>query len=132
MIEKEALLNYFAKDKFANDVVGITVERVEEDLAVCRLTLNDSHCNSQGAVMGGVTFTLGDYAFAVFANRHEIATVSLSASISYLGVAKGRELIATVTPIKEGRSVKTAEVAICDELGNAVAHMVMNGFCQKR
>ena len=108
------------------------VERVEEDLVICRLALNDSHRNAQGAVMGGVTFTLGDFAFAVFANRHEISTVSLSASISYLGVAKGGELIATVTPIKEGRSVKTAEVAIRDELGNAVAHMVMNGFCQKR
>ena len=132
MIDKEALLNYFAKDKFATEVVGITVERVEEDLVVCRLVLNDSHRNARGAVMGGVSFTLGDYAFAVFANRHEISTVSLSASIHYLGVAKGGELIATVTPIKEGRSVKTAEVMITDELGTAVAHITMNGFCQKR
>ena len=132
MINKEELVNYFAKDTFATEVVGITVEKVEEDLVECRLVLNDTHRNAQGAVMGGVTFTLGDFAFAVFANRHEIATVSLSASISYLGVAKGKELIATVTPIKEGRSVKTCEVSICDELGNAVAHMVVNGFCQKR
>lgn len=132
MINKEELVHYFANDKFATEVVGITIETVEEDLVVCRLSLNDTHRNARGAVMGGVIFTLGDFAFAVFANRHEIATVSLSASISYLGVAKGNELIATVTPIKEGRSVKTAEVAICDEIGNAVAHMVVNGFCQKR
>lgn len=132
MIDKEALVAYFSNDKFATEVVGITVERVEEDLVVCRLALNDSHRNAQGAVMGGASFTLGDFAFAVFANRHEISTVSLSASISYLGVAKGKELIATVTPIKEGRSVKTAEVMITDELGTAVVHMVMSGFCQKR
>ena len=132
MINKEELVHYFANDKFATEVVGITIEIVEDNLVVCRLPLNDTHRNARGAVMGGVTFTLGDFAFAVFANRHEIATVSLSASISYLGVAKGNELIATVTPIKEGRSVKTAEVAICDEIGNAVAHMVVNGFCQKR
>lgn len=132
MIDKEALIAYFSNDRFATEVVGITVESVEEDLVVCRLVLTDEHRNAQGAVMGGVTFTLGDFAFAVFANRHEISTVSLSASISYLGVAKGRELIATVAPIKEGRSVKTAEVKIADELGNAVAHMTLNGFCQKR
>ena len=131
MINKEELTNYFAQDTFATEVVGITIEKAEEDLVECRLRLNHTHRNAQGAVMGGVTFTLGDFAFAVFANRHEIATVSLSASISYLGVAKGCELIATVTPIKEGRSVKTAEVAIRDDLGNAVAHMVVNGFCQK-
>ena len=132
MINKEELVNYFAKDIFATEVVGITIEKVEEDFVECRLILNDTHRNAQGAVMGGVTFTLGDFAFAVFANRHEIATVSLSVSINYLGVAKGKELIATVTPIKEGRSVKTAEVVIRDELGNAVSHMVANGFCQKR
>ena len=131
MINKEELVNYFAKDTFATEVVGVMIEKAEEDLVECRLVLNDTHRNARGAVMGGVTFTLGDFAFAVFANRHEIATVSLSASISYLGVAKGKELIATVTPIKEGRSVKTAEISICDELGNAVAHMVVNGFCQK-
>lgn len=132
MINKEELVSYFSKDTFATELVGIRIEKVEEDLVECRLVLNDTHRNAQGAVMGGVTFTLGDFAFAVFANRHEIATVSLSASISYLGVAKGKELIATVTPVKEGRSVKTAEVLIHDELGNAVAHMIVNGFCQKR
>ena len=132
MINKEELVSYFSKDTFATELVGITIEKAEEDLVECRLVLNDTHRNARGVVMGGVTFTLGDFAFAVFANRHEIATVSLSASISYLGVAKGKELIATVTPIKEGRSVKTAEISIGDELGNAVAHMVVNGFCQKQ
>ena len=131
MINKEDLVSYFKGDIFATETVGIVIECVEEDLAVCRLKLTDAHRNAQGAVMGGVSFTLGDFAFAVFANRHEIATVSLSASISYLGVAKGSELIATVRPIKEGRSVKTAEVMIQDELGCAVAHMTVNGFCKK-
>lgn len=80
--------------------------------------------------MGGVSFTLGDFAFALFANRHKISTVTLSASIHYLGVCKGERLIATVTPIKEGRSVVNAEVMITDELGNAVAHLVASGFCK--
>lgn len=130
MINKEELLAYFQKDRFANETVGIRVDTVAEDKVICRLSLTDAHRNAKGGVMGGVTFTLGDFAFALLANRNEISTVSLSANISYLGLAKGSELIATATPIKEGRSVKTAEVMIRDELGNAVAYMTVNGFCK--
>ncbi len=128
MLNKEELLAYFAKDVFATETVGITVDEIGEEKAVCRLKLAPSHRNAEGNVMGGVSFTLGDFAFALFANRHAISTVSLEASIHYLGVARGNELVAAVTPIKEGRSVTTCEVMICDELGNAVAHMTVSGF----
>ena len=129
MIEQEKLKAYFYDDTFATQTVGIVIDRVEPESAVCRLRVSDKHRNARGEVMGGVSFTLGDFAFAVFCNRNQIDTVSLSATISYLGRCKGEELIATVLPIKEGRSVKTAEVRICDDLGNAVAHMTLNGFC---
>ncbi|MBQ7365399.1 MAG: PaaI family thioesterase [Clostridia bacterium] len=128
MLPFEELWAYFQNDRFAVDVVGITVECVREDKVVCRLPICDCHRNADGAVMGGVSFSLGDFAFALFANRHKISTVTQSATISYLGVAKGQELVATVTPIKEGRSVVNAEVLITDELGVRVAHMVASGF----
>ena len=131
MMTKEALWSYFQNDTFAVDAVGITVDEVSEARVVCSLVIGDQHKNADGKVMGGVSFTLGDFAFALFANRHAIGTVTLSASISYLGVCKGECLIATVTPIKEGRSVVNAEVMITDELGNAVAHMVASGFRKK-
>ena len=73
MIDKESLIAYFAKDRFATETVGIVIDSVEEESGVCRLILTDAHRNAQGAVMGGVSFTLGDFAFAVFANRHGIA-----------------------------------------------------------
>ncbi|MBR2987898.1 MAG: PaaI family thioesterase [Clostridia bacterium] len=128
MIPYEELWSFFKNDVFAVEVVGIRAECVSEEKVVCCLPLTDRHRNADGAVMGGVSFTLGDFAFALFANRHRMKTVTLSASISYLGVAKGNTLIATVTPIKEGRSVVNAEVLITDELGNRVAHMVASGF----
>ncbi len=123
----EEIWSYFQKDTFAMDV-GIVADEIGKERVVCSLAIEDRHRNADGAVMGGAIFTLGDFAFALFANRHKIATVTLSASIHYLGVAKGKTLIATVTPIKEGRSVVNAEIMITDELGTAVAHMVANGF----
>lgn len=130
MLTKEELWAYFQNDTFAVDAVGITVDEVCEERVICSMTIEDRHKNADGKVMGGVSFTLGDFAFALFANRHKISTVTLSATIHYLGVAKGKKLIATVSPIKEGRSVVNAEVMITDELGTAVAHMVANGFCK--
>ena len=131
MLDYETLWSYFKNDTFAVDVTGIKVDEVRDERVVCSLMIEDRHKNANGAVMGGVSYTLGDFAFALFVNRHKISTVTLSATIQYLGVAKGKRLIATVTPIKEGRSVVSAEVSITDELGNAVAHMLANGFCKE-
>ena len=119
----------YTADRFAIEAVGAQIDSCGDGFAVCSLEIRPVHVNGHGMVMGGVSFTLGDFAFAVFCNRNQIDTVSLSATISYLGRCKGEELIATVLPIKEGHSVKTAEVRICDDLGNAVAHMTLNGFC---
>lgn len=128
MLSFEEIWSYFKNDTFAVDLVGIVPEEISAGRVVCSLGVKDHHKNADGKVMGGVSYTLGDFAFALFANRHKIGTVTLSASIRYLGVCKGEKLIATVTPIKEGRSVVNAEVMITDEFGNAVAHMVADGF----
>jgi len=37
-------------------------------MAICSLTLEAKHKNALGAVMGGVYFTLADFAFAVASN----------------------------------------------------------------
>ena len=128
MLTKEELVEYFKKDLFATETVGIEIVDITEEAATCRLTVRDGHRNADGGVMGGVTFTLGDFTAALLVNRGGLRTVSLSASISYLGVCKGNTLIAVARAIKEGRSVATAEVDISDELGNKVAFMVVNGF----
>lgn len=82
--------------------------------------------------MGGAIFTLADFAFAVASNWNKTASVSLSASISFLGGAKGAKLIAEAVKLKEGRKTCYYEVTVCDELGNQVAHMTSNGYCLDR
>lgn len=117
----------FSQDRFAT-VNGAVIDAIEEGYAKCSMELNDTHRNALGAVMGGAIFTLADFAFAVASNWNKSPQVSLNASISFLGRAKGSKLIAEARKIKEGRKTCYYEVMISDELGNQVAHMTSNGF----
>lgn len=118
---------YFSQDRFAT-VNGAVVEAVDEGYARCSMELNETHRNALGAVMGGAIFTLADFAFGVASNWNKTPQVSLNASISFLGKAKGKKLIAEAHKIKEGRKTSYYEIEISDELGTVVAHMTSNGF----
>lgn len=126
-ITLEEVRKRFLQDRFATEN-GAVIDAVEEGYAKCSMELKDTHRNALGAVMGGAIFTLADFAFAVASNWNKTPQVSLNASISFLGRAKGDRLIAEAHKIREGRKTCYYEVAVCDELGNQVAHMTSNGF----
>lgn len=117
----------FSHDRFAT-VNGAVIDEVGEGYAKCSMILDDTHRNALGAVMGGAIFTLADFAFAVASNWNKNPQVSLNASISFLGKAKGSQLVAKAHKLKEGRKTCYYEVMVSDELGNQVAHMTSNGF----
>ena len=117
----------FSHDRFAT-VNGAVIDAVGEGYAKCSMALNETHRNALGAVMGGAISTLADFAFAVASNWNKNPQVSLDASISFLGKAKGDRLVAEAHKIREGRRTCYYEVMVCDELGNQVAHMTSNGF----
>ena len=123
----EEIKNIFAEDRFANQN-GAMIEAAGEKYAKCTLQLDERHCNAAGGVMGGVPFMLADFAFAVAANHHKMNTVTLSSSITFLGVPKGKMLIAEANCVKDGRSTCCYRVEVTDELGNGVAEVTMNGF----
>jgi acyl-CoA thioesterase len=117
----------FAGDHFATDN-GAVIECVDTGYAKCTLEITKHHQNATGNVMGGVPFMLADFAFAVAANHEQMRTVSHSSSISFLGVAKGKQLIAEARCIKEGRSTCCYRVSVCDDLQTPVAEVTVNGF----
>lgn len=117
----------FSHDRFAT-VNGAVIEEVAQGYAKCSMQLTDDHKNALGAVMGGAIFTLADFAFAVATNWQETAVVSLNASITFLGKAKGNTLIAEAKKVRSGRTTCYYTVEITDELGSQVAHMTSNGF----
>ncbi len=118
----------FANDIFATQTTGIHIEKAEELYAKCTLDIEPKHLNANHTVMGGAIFTLADFTVAVAVNNSGTSTVSLNNFIQFLGVAKGKQLIAETECIKAGRSTVVVNVNIHDDLGNLVARMQATGF----
>ena len=117
----------FKNDRFAT-VNGAYIEEVGDGYSVCSIEINENHKNAAGGVMGGVPFMLADFAFAVAVNHETMNTVSLSSTISFLGVAKGNRLIAKAECVKFGRATCYYQVHITDEIDTKVAEVVFTGF----
>ena len=117
----------FKNDRFAT-LNGAVIDEVSNGYAKCSLKINENHKNAVGAVMGGVLFTLADFAFAVAANHEEMKTVSLSSTITFLGVIKGETLIAEAKCVKHGRATCYYNVHVTDEIGTNIAEVVITGF----
>lgn len=123
----EEVRKIFEGDRFAMEN-GAVIEEVGENTATCSLIITDSHRNAMGAVMGGTYFMLADFAFAVAANWKKLGCVSLRSDISFLGVAKGKKLIAKAVCIKDGRSTVCYRVDVTDDLGNLTATVTATGY----
>ena len=122
----EEVRKLFASDRFATEN-GAVIEEIGDHSATCSLAITDSHRNAMGAVMGGTYFMLADFAFAVAANWETMGCVSLRSDISFLGAAKGKQLIAKAVCIKDGRTTACYRVDVTDELGNLTATMTATG-----
>lgn len=127
MDELEQVRTRFADDRFATDN-GAVIEAIDNCYAKCSMMIEDKHKNAIGIVMGGAIFTLADFTFAVASNWNKKPTVTLTSQISYIGKAKGNQLIAEAKCIKEGRSTCFYVVDVVDNLENKVASVTINGY----
>ena len=118
---------FFKDDKFAVGI-GIEIEQAKKDYALCSLAIREGHLNAAGRVQGGVSFTLGDFAFAVAANSCGKCTVSMDTTISHTHPAKGKMLYAEAKKMSETRRMAFYAVRVYDELGTDVARMQVTGY----
>ncbi len=118
---------FFKGDKFATNL-GVSLEKLDEDSCECSLELNDGHKNAVGGVMGGVMFTLADFAFAVLSNNLHSPTVAQQVSVNYLSAPKGNKLIARAVCKKNGRSSSIINVDVSDDTGRDIVQFVGTGF----
>ncbi|WP_295090470.1 PaaI family thioesterase [uncultured Ruminococcus sp.] len=117
----------FENDRFAT-LNGARITEIGDHYARCEMELDDRHKNALGAVMGGASFTLADFTFAVASNWQKPGTVSLSTNITYLGGAKGSRLIAEAHMVKDGRTTCYYRVDVTDDLGTQVAAVTITGY----
>ena len=118
---------YFDNDRFAA-TNGVLLDEITEDGCVCHVDLNENHRNALGGVMGGIIFTLADFAFAVSSNNVHEGTVALDVSMQFLSAAKGSRLIARSFCVKEGRNTCVYRVEVHDDTGRQIALFTGTGF----
>ena len=117
----------FKSDRFAT-VNGMHIDELGEDWCVCSMTLTDDHRNAYGGVMGGVTFTLADFALAVTSNQIHSLSVAQQVSLNYLSAPKGERLIARSQCIKSGKTTSVINVNVTDDTGRLIAQFTGTAF----
>ena len=128
MTNLERARAFFKNDLYATDGLGAVIDELGEDWSIVSMTIKPRHRNALGGLMGGVPFTLADFAFAVATNFDKTPTLSLSSQISFLSQPKGTRLIARADPVKKGRSTCFYRVEVEDECGTKIAYVTINGF----
>ena len=123
----EKVREMFRKDRYATET-GAVIDEIGDHYAKVSLTITEHHKNAVGGVMGGVYFTLADFAFAVASNWQKAGTVSINSDISFIGVPKSDKIIAETQLIKNGRSTCCYNVSVTDNIGTPVAMVKIIGF----
>ncbi len=124
----EETREFFANDIYATEQTDIKIIEIAQNFSKCELEISRMHMNADNKVMGGVFYTLADFAFAVATDAKNTKTVTTSATISYLSPAKGKKLIAECRMIKEGKTLCTYETVIMDDAGTKNAVIISNGM----
>lgn len=111
----EAARTVFAGDRYVA-LTGGAIDAVGHHEARCSLTLDERHLNARGVAMGGVLFTLADFAAAVAANSDcldgQLQWVSLDGHIHFLSPASGPHLTARCSALKSGRTTALYQTQI--------------------
>ena len=124
----EKAKEYFGSDVFASRQTGIEIVEAEVGYAKCALKIDERHKNAMGHVMGGVFFTLADYAFAIASNFEQPATVTQSSQIVYLSSPSGHILYAEAERIKAGKRTCFYKITVTDDTGADIAYVTTTGF----
>lgn len=119
---------FFSKDKFATEVTGIVIDEVRDGFSRCSLEINESHLGAHGQIMGGVIFTLADFAFAVATNSEELFTATVESSVKFISSSRGKKLFSECTCRKDGKTLCFYETVIFDDLNKTVATVSATGI----
>ena len=130
MADKETLekvRDIYKNDRFATEM-GAVIDELGDHYSKVSLEINEHHKNAVGGIMGGVYFTLADFAFAVASNWQQPGVVGLNCDASFIGVPKTKRIIAEAKLIKDGRTICCYNVEIRDERDNPIAAVQCVGF----
>ena len=127
MTKEELTRKMFEKDAYVK-LSGIEIVEITDESATVRAKIQAEHLNANGAVQGGMLYTLADFAFAVHANHLHPMTVTQGGHISYIRAAITDEVTATaVERVRSGHNT-VSEVVVRNSAGETVCICTFNGF----
>ncbi len=117
--------SFFAGDEFATKCLGAHIDGYDPETrtATVSMHIDDRHHNAQGFVMGGVLFSLADFALAVSSNIDQKPSASTNHAIQFMSRVHGDVLVAVAHPDKEGRTLGFYTVDLFDGEKRHVARM---------
>ena len=127
MNSTEEAREFFRNDIFASEVTGIEIVEARGGYAKCSLEVDNKHKNALGYVMGGVLFTMADYAFAVASNFDGVTTVTQTSQITYLSAVREGVVYAEAECIRSGKRSCFYKVTVSDEKENVIAYLTVTG-----
>lgn len=123
----EEARTFFKNDRFATSN-GMEIVELGEGYSICRMTAEERHLNTGGTIMGGVLFTLSDFAYAAAANHMHCPTVAMQSDIHFLAAPKDWTLTAFARLVKDGRTTAVYVVDVKDGTGRLVSESTFTGF----
>lgn len=116
---------FFKSDRFATECMGAHIESYDFETgeAIATLEVQERHLNGHGIVMGGVYFTLADFALACCCNVGQEPTSSVNSNINIMRSCKGTRLIAKANPDRSGKRLGFYTIDVYDDLGTHCARM---------
>ncbi len=127
MTDLELTKRFFEDDGFVK-LAGIEIVEVNDERAVVKAKVTSAHRNANGAVQGGMLYTLADFAFAVLGNHKHPVTVTQVGQISYVKAAMTEEVVAIATETVRAGHTTVSQVLIQDDKGQTVCTCTFNGF----
>ncbi|MDO5852475.1 MAG: PaaI family thioesterase [Thermoplasmata archaeon] len=106
--------------------IGIEIESLEKDRAVCSLELRPELMNSMGRGHGGAVYALIDHTFAIACNMSHPST-GQSNNVVFYRPASGK-LTAVCVPINRSRSLEMYDVRVLNGEGKLVASSTCTAF----
>ena len=121
----------FVNDLYVSKGLEAVIDEASYGYSKCSMDILPHHCNALGIPMGGVLFTLADFAFAVASNQNGRQVVTQASQITFLTPARGKRLTAAARQIRDGKTTCFYQVTVTDELGTEAAYVTINGYIVK-
>lgn len=122
------VVNYMMQQDLFSQWLGITVIEVKEGYSKIQMQVRKEMVNGFGVVHGGVTFALGDSAFAFACNNRNNLSTALDVSITYTKPVQQNDiLIAEAKELHNGKSTGLYIVTVINQHNEQVA--LFKGTC---